>query len=58
MYTLRRGFRCKYEICCIFCGRHTQPHETEAEARKEWNGLRDPYNYTLAIETETKGETA
>lgn len=38
MYTLMRGFRRKYEICCIFCGRHTNVHSSEAEARKEWNG--------------------
>lgn len=38
MYTFRRGFRCKYSIYCLTCGRHTQSHETEAEAMKEWNG--------------------
>ena len=27
-----------YAIYCHSCGRGTQTHPTEAEARKEWNG--------------------
>ena len=30
-----------YIICCPSCGRQTQTHRSEAEARKEWNGCHD-----------------
>ena len=38
MYTFNSGIHYEYAIWCIFCGRHTKSHETEAEAMKEWNG--------------------
>lgn len=38
MYIIRSDDCERYAIACSSCGRQTQTHPTEAEARKEWNG--------------------
>jgi len=38
LYKFSCGGYYRFAICCTSCGRQTQPHKTEAEARKEWNG--------------------
>lgn len=37
MYIIRSDDCERYAIACPSCGRQTQTHRSEAEARKEWN---------------------